>query len=153
MGGSGQVQDLEYLGDGGEASAAEEAILGTRSMQVVVFDFTTDVATGDGKFYVVTPPEIDGMNLTEVFARVITAGTTGTTDIQVHNVSTANDMLSTVVTIDSGEVSSATAATPPVIDTDNDGVLENDLLRIDVDAVSTTAPEGLIINLRFAFPE
>jgi len=148
----GQIQDTEHIGDGGEASAAEEALFGNRSIQVVAFDFTTDVATGDGKFYFTTPPEIDGMNLTEVFARVITAGTTNTTDIQIHNVSTGNDMLSTVLTIDSTEVASSTAATPAVVDTGQDDVMENDLIRIDVDAVSTTAPKGLIINLRFAFP-
>jgi hypothetical protein len=61
-------------------------------------------------------------------------------------------MLSTVITIDSGETGSDTGATAAVIDTGNDDVITNDLLRIDVDAISTTAPKGLIITLEFRLP-
>jgi len=61
-------------------------------------------------------------------------------------------MLSTVITIDSNETGSDTAATPAVIDTANDDVAENDLIRIDVDAKSTTAPEGLIVSCDFRKP-
>lgn len=118
--------------------------------QQMVFAPITDVTTGDGAGYIVVPAAIGGKNLTRVHARVITAGTTGTTDIQIANVTQGADMLSTKITIDSGETASDTAATPPVIDTGNDDVATNDLLRIDVDAVSTTKPKGLIITLEFA---
>ena len=124
----------------------------TMYVQFIVFDFTTDVATGDGKFYFHVPPEMDGMNLTYVHAKVITAGTTGTTDIQLHNVTQATDMLTTKLTVDSGETGSDTAATPAVIDTANDDMAENDCLRGDVDAVSTTAPQGLIVTFGAALP-
>ena len=123
-----------------------------RYAQMVIFDFETDVATGDGKFYFHVPADFDGMNLIEVHAEVITAGTTGTTDIQIHNATDAVDMLSTEITIDSAESGSDTAATPAVIDTTKDDVVENDLLRVDVDAVSTTAPKGLIVTLGFKTP-
>jgi len=123
-----------------------------RYVQAVVFDFTTDVATGDGKFYTHVPAAMDGMNLTEVHAKVISAGTTGTTDIQIHNLTQAADMLSTVITIDSAETGSDTAATAAVIDAANDDVAENDLLRIDVDAISSTAPKGLIVTMGFQLP-
>ena len=93
--------------------------------------------------------ELDGMNLGAVHARVITAGTTGTTDIQVRNVTGTADMLSTVITIDSGDTGSDTATAAAVIDAANDDVSTNDLIAIDVDAVSTTAPKGLIVRLRF----
>jgi len=83
-------------------------------------------------------------------AEVITAGTTGTLEIQIHNVTKAVDMLSTTLQIDSGETGSDTAATPYVIDTNNDDIAENDLLRIDIDAVQTTPPEGLIVTLGFS---
>lgn len=125
---------------------------GIRYVQPVVFDFTTDTATGDGKFYFHVPAGMDGMNLVEVHAEVITAGTTGTTDIQIHNVDNALDMLSTKLTIDSGETGSDTAATPAVINTSNDHVNENDVVRIDVDAVSTTAAKGLIVTMGFQLP-
>lgn len=50
-------------------------------------------------------------------------------------------MLSTAMTIDSAETSTSTAATPPVIDTANDDVATGDVIRIDIDAISTTAPK------------
>ncbi len=125
---------------------------GIRYLQAVVFDFTTDTATGDGKFYFHTPAAMDGMNLVEVRAEVITAGTTGTTDIQIHNVDNALDMLSTKLTIDSAETGSDTAATAAVINTSNDHVNEHDVIRIDVDAVSTTPAKGLIVTLGFQLP-
>lgn len=126
--------------------------LGTKALQVTVFDYATDVATGDGKGYVTVPSSYNGMNLIAVHARVITAGTTGTTDIQIHNLSQTADMLSTKLTIDSTETGSDTAATAAVIDTNEDDVASWDILRIDVDAVSTTAPKGLIVTMEFRLP-
>lgn len=129
-----------------------ESYAGTKPVQLDVFDFTADMATGDGKFYFRVPGSMGGMNLIGVNATVITAGTTGTADIQVHNVTQAADMLSTEITIDTGETDSADAATPPVIDTANDDVAEGDMLRIDVDAIHTTPAKGLIVTLTFRLP-
>ena len=126
--------------------------LGTRSLQVTAFDYETDVAVGDGAAYVTVPSSYAGMNLVAVHARVITAGTTGTTDIQIHNLSQTADMLTTKITIDTTETGSDTAATAAVIDTSNDDVASWDILRIDVDAVSTTAPKGLIVTMEFRLP-
>lgn len=125
---------------------------GIRYVSAICFDFTTDTATGDGKFYFHVPAAMDGMNLVEVHAEVITAGTTGTTDIQIHNVDNALDMLSTKLTIDSAETGSDTAAAAAVINASNDHVNENDVVRIDVDAVSTTAAKGLIVTMGFQLP-
>ena len=132
------------------ALVAADMVYRNLVLEQIVFGFTTDVTTGDGAGYMVVPSPMNGLNLVRVHARVITAGTTGTTDIQVHNVTLAADMLSTKITIDSGETGSDTAATPPVIDTGNNDVATNDLLRIDVDAVSTTKPKGLLVTLEFA---
>jgi len=125
----------------------------TRYIQIVVFDFATTVETGDGKYYIHIPPKFDNMELTYVHAKVITAGTTGTLDIQIHNIDNALDMLSTTLTVDSGELGSHDAATPAVINTSNDHVNTNDVLRVDVDAVhSGTAPIGLILTLGLKRP-
>ncbi len=128
------------------------SIHGESGFQITCFDYTTNLTTGDGKGYIHIPAKFNGMNLVAVYARVITAGTTGTTDIQINNVTDSVDMLSTKLTIDSGETSSHTAATSAVIDTAHDDVATDDLLRIDVDAISTTAPQGLIITLVFQLP-
>jgi len=123
-----------------------------RTAILYVVEATTDVSTGDGQFYFTIPQEIDGMNLIALHARVITAGTTGTSDFQFHNVTDGFDLLTTKLTIDSGETGSDTAATPYVIDATHDDVVMNDLIRIDIDAVSTTKPKGLIIRMEFRLP-
>ena len=128
------------------------SIHGEKVFEITVFERATDVAMGDGKADIHIPSPFNGMNLVEVHAEVITAGTTGTTDIQIANVTQGADMLSTKLTIDSGETGSDQAATPAIIDAANDDVATNDMLRIDVDAVSTTSPKGLIITLVFRLP-
>ncbi|MFQ6027741.1 MAG: hypothetical protein ACE5Q6_09640 [Dehalococcoidia bacterium] len=125
---------------------------GERAVQIVVFERATDCATGDGKADFHIDSRLGGMNLVDVHAEVITSGTTGTMDIQIANVTQVVDMLSTKLTIDSGETGSDTAATAAVIDTLNDDVAENDMLRIDVDAIHTTAAKGLIITMGFRTP-
>lgn len=108
-----------------------------------------DCETGDGKAYLHIPPDLNGLNLVYVHGEVQTAGTTSTMDIEVYNETQGADMLSTTLTIDSGETGSDTAATPAVIDTANDDVATNDVLRIDVDAIQTTAAKGLLVTLGF----
>lgn len=120
-----------------------------RYIQFVVTNYTSDTSTGDGKAYAHIPNSLNGLNLVEVHAEVITAGTTNTTDIQIHNLTQAADMLSTKLTIDSTETGSDTAATAAVIDTANDDVAENDVIRIDVDAVHSTPAKGLLVTLGF----
>jgi hypothetical protein len=61
-------------------------------------------------------------------------------------------MLSTKITIDSGETGSDTAAAAAVIDTSEDDIATNDLIRVDVDAISTTAAKGLVVTLEFRLP-
>ena len=77
---------------------------------------------------------------------------TGKTSIHISNVTDGVDMLSTALTIDSGETGSDTAATPAVVDVTKDDVVENDLIRIDVDERTQNPPEGLLITLGFKLP-
>jgi len=59
---------------------------GERGAQFVVIEFATDVAIGDGQFFFHIDSRLAGMNLVDVHAQVITAGTTGTLDIQIRNI-------------------------------------------------------------------
>jgi len=113
-----------------------------------------DVTVGDGAIYWRVPSVLNGMDLVAVAAAVITAGTTGTTDVQLARLraGTPVDMLSTKLTIDSGETDTSTAATPAVINTAYDDVATGDLIRVDVDAVPTTKPKGLLVELQFRMP-
>lgn len=133
---------------------AGSSIFGVKSIQLTAFDYTTAATTGDGKAYFVVPASLNGMNLVSCAAYVITAGTTGTTDIQIARIrsGTPVDVLSTKLTIDSTETGTDTAATAAVINASNDDVATHDRIRIDVDAVSTTAPQGLIVVLNFQLP-
>lgn len=126
--------------------------LGIRYIQATIFDYTTDNATGNGKWYGHIPPALNGMNLVYVHAEVITAGTTGTETIQIHNLTQTADMLTTELTIDTGETGSDTAAAPYAINTSEDDVATNDVLRIDIDTIHTTAAKGLIVTLGFQLP-
>lgn len=131
---------------------ADAGIKTVKVVGVQVVDAGTDTATGDGKAYFRVPLELNGMNLIGVAASVYTAGTTNTTDIQIRNKTDSVDMLSTKLTIDSGETDSSTAAAAAVIDASKDDVATGDILAIDVDAVSTTAAKGLYVELRFQLP-
>ena len=116
-----------------------------------LFGATTDAATGDGAAYYPIPPELNGANITYVHLWAVTAGTTGTSDVQIARIRSGSpvDVLSTKVTIDSTEQGSDTAATAAVINTSNDDMATNDVLRVDVDALSTTKPRGLIVTIGF----
>lgn len=127
---------------------------GKRVVGVQVFDSATNTATGDGKAFFRVPSVMNGWNLVGVALQVYTAGTTGTTDVQIRRTRSGSsvDMLSTKVTVDSAETDSSTAATAAVINTSNDDVSTGDRIAIDVDAVSTTAAQGMFVELVFQAP-
>lgn len=119
---------------------------------IQVVDSSVNTAVGDGKAYFRIPAEMNGMNLTGVAATVYTAGTTGTTDIQLRNKTDTADMLSTKLTIDASETDSSTAEAAAVIDTTKDDVVTGDVIAIDIDAISTTPAKGLYVEMRFELP-
>lgn len=149
-----QIADLTATNAGSSATLAVTpdglagSYAGTKSVNIVVTAPTTNAATGDGKAYLTIPAACNGMNLIRATATVVTAGTTGASTIQIHNVTQAADMLSGLISIASG----GTVATAGTIDTGNDDVATNDVLRVDVDSVSTTPPKGLIVVLEFMLP-
>lgn len=121
---------------------------GTKSVSIQVYDGATDVATGDGKAYITIPEALNGMNLIRAQATVVTAGTTNATTVMIHNKTDAADMLSGAISI----ASAGTVGTVGTVNTSFDDVATNDVLRIDVDSVSTTAPKGLQVILEFRLP-
>lgn len=133
-------------------SLAGSTIFGRRPVVLHAIGDTDNCTIGDGKMLYIVPESMNGMNLVRVLAYCVTAGTTNTMDIQIRNVTDSQDMLSTKITIDSTENSSATAATAAVINTSYDDVATNDVLAVDVDAVHTTAAKGLYVTLEFQLP-
>ena len=126
---------------------------GIRYVQVVVLAAATALTTGDGKAHVHIPAGLNGMDLVEVHAEVQTVGTGSTIDIQIHNATDGADMLSTKLTIDASESGSDSAAAAAVINTSNDDVATNDVLRIDIDQIGSSDPgNGLIVTMGFRIP-
>jgi len=129
----------------------QENVPGTAVIQVVAG--ATNLVIGNGASYFTVPPSLSGFDLTDVHARVVTAGTGSAVSIQIHNVTDAVDMLSTPITIDATETGSDTAATPPGISAGAAGVATNDLIRIDIDAVGSGTPaQGLVVRMGFETP-
>jgi hypothetical protein len=128
------------------------SVYGKRVIQVQFGDPGGDaVSTGDGAAYITISSELNGYNLVDADASVTTVSSSGTPTYQIYNVTQTADMLSTEITIDASENTSYTAATPPVIDTNNDDVATGDILRIDKD-VAGTGEKGDTVILTFQLP-
>jgi hypothetical protein len=114
----------------------------------------TALTTGDSKATFAIPIEITGWNLVRAEARVHTVGTGATLiAIQIRNVTDGHDMLSTKITIDASELTSYTAATPSVVDTNEDDVVTADIIAIDIDAINNTVVAlGLDVILTWQLP-
>jgi len=121
---------------------------GTKSMVLIAVAPATDVAAANGVMFVPVPPALSGMNLVSANAIVNTAGTTGATTVTIYNLTDAQYMLSSPISIASG----ATVGTPGTVNETYDDVATNDVLQVDVSAVSTTAPKGLMVMLEFRLP-
>ena len=105
--------------------------------------------TGNGITHFVVPSTLGGKNLQSAQAHVYTVGSGGSiTNVQLHNLTTGDDMMSTPITIDLSENDSSTAATPSVVGGDN-SVSTADVIRIDVDAVATNT-KGLEVRMVFS---
>lgn len=131
---------------------ANVANSGRKIVQQMIFAPDSAMTTGDGKGYLHICPPLSSKNLVYCHARLIApGGGSGTTDIQIarNRSGSVVDMLSTKLTVDVNETGSDTAAAAYVINTSNDDVVDNDLLRIDVDALASTPGSGAIITLGF----
>lgn len=127
---------------------AGSTIFGRKALSIQVVDGATDIGTGDGKAYITIPEALNGMNLVRAQATVVTAGTTNATTVMIHNKTDAADMLSGAISI----ASAGTVGTVGTINAATDDVATDDVIRIDVDSVSTTAPKGLMVVLEFQLP-
>ena len=135
-----------YLESNGSAPTWQQFV------RVAGFQLNTDVALGTGeKVKWRVPSALNGHNLIGVAAS--RASGTGVPSLQYkrnRSGSTVN-MLSTALTIDSGEIDSSTAATPAVINTSNDDVATADQLIIEVTAAGTSTL-FCFAEFRFAKP-
>lgn len=128
--------------------------LGTKTVMVLVSDPNgAAITTGDGKAFVRITSDLNGMNLVGCGAVLDSAGTGGGFLCQLRRKRSGSDvdMLSTRISLDSGENDSADAATAAAINGSNDDVATADRIYIDLDGVPTTA-KGLTVWLQFRLP-
>jgi hypothetical protein len=110
----------------------------------------SDITTGDGKNYLAIPQSLNGWRLEKVEGSLDVASSSGLPTFQLRRVRAGSpaDMLTTKLTIDANETTSATAAAAMVPDTSNDDVLVGDRIYVDVDVAGTGA-QWAILTLTF----
>lgn len=146
---SGNIAMWNVDGDLVDGSVAASGLVFKRVANLPVLDDSQGCAIANGAgdvFYTVPLP---GYDLNKVILSSQTAGVTGTMMVQVRNVTQGVNMLSTAATVDTGEKTSLTAATPPVVDASNKDVAEGDELRIDITGCHTTPALGVQMALIF----
>ena len=128
--------------------------LSKRRFELVVFATGSTITTGSGKLFFTIPDDMSGYLLETAHLAVGKAGVTNTTSVQIRDPEkNYRKMFSTVLSIDSTESGSNTAATPYVINASNRDVGSYDRLMIDIPQVSTTAPKGgMVLTLKFFKP-
>jgi hypothetical protein len=115
---------------------------------IKIFADLEPTETGDDKFIFAVSKDMDGFNLYFAEAYVTTSG--GSVTVQIRNKTQGQNMLSTPLTIDSGEKHTRYAATPAVINTATSDVAWADEIAIDVVAGGST--QGLGVKLVFNPP-
>lgn len=93
-----------------------------------------DLATGNGVFIHLVSEDMDGLDLVECECYVTTVGST-VTRLQIRNVMTGDDLLSTRMEIDANEKNSMDAAVQPVVNRANSLVSHGDHIAIDIDNI------------------
>ena len=155
---SSMTETSDYIAYWDAGAADSRKILGIdtpffyRTIIIKALPDADDTYVGDGITAITIPATFDGLYLYSIGGHVYTAGTGATTDIQLYNLTTAVDVLSTKLTIDATELDSSTAATAVVINTSGsiNRVYTATVLRVDVDQVaSSTAAKGLEIRMEF----
>jgi hypothetical protein len=128
---SGQAGKVPAVNSG--ETALEFVDQASKTFTVMASDQGTDITTGTSKMTFRMPYAMDLSDI-RAFCNTAPAGSAITIDVNESGTS----ILSTKLTIDAGEKTSVTAATPPVI---SDSSLANDAeITIDFDGVGSTTP-------------
>ncbi len=164
-----QVDSVDYVGPAAVEASAADLNTGTErneflspyafrqsnyASRLVCIKLIPDdyaLTTGDGKAYWTVPAELNGWNINTVAAHVYVVSSSGLPTFQIHNLTDAQDILNTRITIDVGEKDSSTAAAAAVINTSYDDLATGDEIRFDVD-VAGTGTIGAEIRLGLVRP-
>ena len=105
------------------------------------------VVDSDGPTSMAFPANFTGYNIVAVAARIITADDAADDiDIGIYNVTQTAEVLSQLMTIEGGEFSTLTSATPGAVDGAESDITLGDVYRIDIDYAGDNAA-GLEIHI------
>jgi hypothetical protein len=128
-----------------------------KSFELVPFGPVTDNVAGSGKAYFHVPSTMNGQNVVLVHALVQASGTTGDLSVNVSRTrsGTTVPMMSgtayvKVATLKHG--SDEAGGSSGTINTSNDDLATNDILRVDVITIHTTPAKGLIVTVEAETP-
>lgn len=123
----------------------EAVPIGGVVLEIKIFPDASSNVAGASAFIFAISRDLNGFALSDAQAYVSSASASGLVNVQVRN--SVGNMLSTPITIDVGEFTSYTAATPSAVGT-NSGVATGDLIAIDVNGAGIGA-RGLGVILVF----
>jgi hypothetical protein len=131
------------------------SIFGTKQVVIAVTPFDSTLAAGNGQAVWTVPAELNGMRLVSVGAHVYIASSSGLPTFRPQIKRLSDDstvyMCSTLISIDVNKRDSSTAATPAVIDTNNNVIATGDEIWIDCTAAGT-GTKGGEVRLGFRLP-
>ena len=130
---------------------ARSTIWDKKTVILKCYDTASSVASGDDQMRFTIPNTLSGMNLVSCGAHVYTAPTSNSLHIDIYNITSAGDMLTSCMKIDQDETDTATATSQAVINTSLDNVVAAEEIRVDVTSVGSGA-KGLEIRLTFEKP-
>ena len=134
---------------------ARSATWDTKTVILKIYAEGAAIAVGDGAMYFTVPAALTGMNLTSVGGHLYTAATSGVVGVQIANVTSGVDMLSSARILEwdvtEKDTADAAASSVAVINTANDGVVTGEEIRIDIDDAASGA-KGLEVRLQFRTP-
>ena len=118
-----------------------------RSLTVACSDETSDLTTGTKATF--RMPQ--AATITAVRASVTTAPAGSVLTVDINKATGPASLLSTKLTIDAGEKTSTTAATAAILDTNENGVVDDEEITIDIDTIgSSTAGAGLKVTIYYS---
>ena len=106
-----------------------------RFMVVPVFGSSVPISIGDGKRYFTMPMDVTLKSADA--GTLVVVSTDGDITVALYNVTKAEEVLSTLITVEEGARNSYGSATPSVVL--NGDIDEGDLLRVDVDGAGVGA--------------
>lgn len=130
---------------------ARSAVWDKKTVILKCLDEASAVEDGDDLMRFTIPNTLSGMNLVSCGAHVYTGPTSSVMVIDIYNITSAVDMLTSAMTIDETEKDTATAASQAVINTGADGVAAGEEIRVDVTDAASGA-KGLELRLTFEKP-